>query len=558
MDCKLKGLFFLGIAVSFISTLSYALPIINPSIKDGLQQKQAERLKQIEQSQQQLQKFTPSPTISDASMPAKDAQCFDIKEISFQGNLAISSNVLHQQVEQYKGQCLGLSSINRVLHDVTNFYIQKGYVTSRALLIPQDLSNGALMIQILEGKLENILMNNQPHWFGSAFPYAKNNILNLRDIEQGLDQINRLARYNATIELLPGTKPGFSILNINTADQGWLHGSIGFNNGGQKNTGETQLAVSSSIDDAFGLLDNWSLSGSKSSEFSSYYDSQNARIAVSIPNGYRTFSYSYSYSDYLNTVSSNGFSFESSGNTSTHDAALDWMLFRDDKQKISTKAALNYRRDKNYIDDAFLSGSSRNLAAAALSLDYSTKLGQGFLTMSPRYVRGISLFNSESGKGSHSYLPSAEFDKGELTLSYRRGIAIPNLSFSTTFFGQWTNDTLYGSQRLSIGGDYSVRGFKEQSLSGDSGYYWRNDVTYFWSNLAWLGGISSVLALDIGAIHPDQFDPYEKGHLTGASFALSSGNQHYSSSVSVGLPIDAPRWLTPDSYVLNYSVSLYF
>ncbi|MBD1572244.1 ShlB/FhaC/HecB family hemolysin secretion/activation protein [Vibrio sp. S17_S38] len=547
-------------AVSFFSTLSYALPIINPSIKDELQQQQAERLKQIEQSQQQLQHLTPLPQLPDDNVATEETQCFEIHSISFQGNQAISSNTLHQQVAEYEGQCqcLGLSGINRILHDISNFYIQKGYVTSRALLIPQDLSDGSLMIQVLEGKLEDILLNRQSHWFGSAFPYSINRILNLRDIEQGLDQINRLARYNATIELLPGTKPGYTILNIKTMDNGWLHGSLGFNNGGQKNTGETQLSANASLDDALGLLDNWSVSGSKSSEFSNYYDSQNARLAVSIPNGYRTFSYSYSYSDYLNTVSSNNFSFESTGNTSTHDAALDWMLFRDDKQKISTKAGLNYRQDKNYIDDAFLSGSSRNLAAAALSLDYSSKLGQGFLTISPRYVRGISLFNSESGKGEYDFLPSAEFDKGEFTLSYRRGLIVPNLSFSTTFFGQWTNDTLYGNQRLSIGGDYSVRGFKEQSLSGDSGYYWRNDLTYYWGSLPWLGGISSVLAIDTGSIHPDQYDPYEKGHLTGTSLALSSSKQHYSTSLSVGFPIDAPRWLNPDSYVVNYSISVYF
>ncbi|ELI1809569.1 ShlB/FhaC/HecB family hemolysin secretion/activation protein [Vibrio fluvialis] len=544
--------------LSLLSTFSYALPIVNPSIQDELQQQQAERLKQIEQSQQQLQNLTPLPQISDASPLTEDGQCFDINKIVFQGNEVISSEILHQKVTHYEGQCLGLSSINRILHDISNFYIQKGYFTSRALLIPQDLSQGTLVIQILEGKLENILLNHQPHWFGSAFPYAQNRILNLRDIEQGLDQINRLARYNATIELLPGTQPGYTILNIKTVDQGWLSGSLGFNNGGQKNTGETQISANASLDDILGLLDNWSLSGSKSSEFSTCYDSQNVRLAVSIPNGYRTFSYSYSYSDYLNTVSSNNFSFESTGNTSTHDAALDWMLFRDDKQKISTKAALKYRRDKNYIDDAFLSSSSRNLAAISLSLDYSTKLGQGFLTVSPRYVRGISLFNSESGKGRYSYLPSAEFDKGELTLSYRRGLFLPNLSFSSTFFSQWTNDTLYGSQRLSIGGDYSVRGFKNQSLSGDSGYYWRNDMTYFWGSVPWLGAIYSVLALDTGAIHPDQYDPYEKGHLTGTSLALSSGNQHYASSVSVGLPIDAPHWLNPDSYVLNYLISVYF
>lgn len=36
--------------------------------------------------------------------------------------------------------------------------------------------------------------------------------------------------------------------------------------------------------------------------------------------------------------------------------------------------------------------------------------------------------------------------------------------------------TLYANERLSLGGQYSVRGFKEQYLTGNRGGYWRNEL----------------------------------------------------------------------------------
>ncbi len=49
----------------------------------------------------------------------------------------------------------------------------------------------------------------------------------------------------------------------------------------------------------------------------------------------------------------------------------------------------------------------------------------------------------------------------------------------TSPYAQWSPDRLYGSERLTLGGESSVRGFKEQYLSGDNGGYWRNELGYY-------------------------------------------------------------------------------
>ena len=43
---------------------------------------------------------------------------------------------------------------------------------------------------------------------------------------------------------------------------------------------------------------------------------------------------------------------------------------------------------------------------------------------------------------------------------------------------QYSKDTLFGSEQFSVGGYYSVRGFRENYITGDSGYYLRNKINF--------------------------------------------------------------------------------
>jgi hemolysin activation/secretion protein len=76
--------------------------------------------------------------------------------------------------------------------------------------------------------------------------------------------------------------------------------------------------------------------------------------------------------------------------------------------------------------------------------------------------------------------------------------------YSLNAYSQFAKDSLFGSERMSIGGPYSVRGFNKEGLSGNSGYYARNELSYNTSyNI--LGGIygSYFIALDGGHIISD-------------------------------------------------------
>ncbi|KNC22922.1 hypothetical protein FF38_01841, partial [Lucilia cuprina] len=86
-----------------------------------------------------------------------------------------------------------------------------GYVTSQAFIPEQDLTKQKLIITVIEGKIRSIdIENSPPRLAKMIFPNYVGAILNLRDIEQGLEQLNRSSSAKYTIDIQPSHKNGYS------------------------------------------------------------------------------------------------------------------------------------------------------------------------------------------------------------------------------------------------------------------------------------------------------------------------------------------------------------
>lgn len=237
----------------FISDLTAApvtpgdLDIIQNLQQQRLQQDQQQREALTQSHQVELQKTGPAP----ASGP-----CFNIHQISLQQVTLITPDEQTKVVAPYINQCLSLARINQLVRDISEWYVQRGYITSRAFLTEQNLSHGILTITVLEGRLEEIrLQGASSHQLKMAFPTRAGRILNLRDIEQGMEQINRLRTTPVQIEILPSTKPGYSIVNLTSKPEFPLTLGLNMDNSGQRSTGVGQVSASLVGNDLLGLAD---------------------------------------------------------------------------------------------------------------------------------------------------------------------------------------------------------------------------------------------------------------------------------------------------------------
>lgn len=227
-------------ALLFPSTVSAATPGDTDLIRerqDRLLEEQSRRLEDLKN----LPGQSGNPVTPSAP---NDERCFPISSIDLKGADSLSSAERQRLLTPFTGQCLGVAQLDLLLKTITDHYLDKGLVTSRAYLPQQDLSSGALQVLVVEGRLERVRSAEDSELsereLAMSFPGKPGDLLNLREIEQMVDQLNRLPSNNAKMELAPGERIGGSeVLVRNTRQKPWRVG-LSRHNDGQASTGEQQ------------------------------------------------------------------------------------------------------------------------------------------------------------------------------------------------------------------------------------------------------------------------------------------------------------------------------
>ncbi len=112
----------------------------------------------------------------------------------------------------YQEQCLTAAQLNPILQDITHAYLERGYVTTRAYLPAQELGDGLLQIQVLEGRVEAIDGADvlSPRELKMLLPLQPGKSFNIRPLEQAVDQLGQLPSRQVQFDLQPGEEAGGS------------------------------------------------------------------------------------------------------------------------------------------------------------------------------------------------------------------------------------------------------------------------------------------------------------------------------------------------------------
>jgi len=167
-----------------------------------LQRQQEERERQL---REQLE--APANVRRDGNGPRKaarlpvmpEAPCFHIARIVLAGEDSArfqwALKAANRRGDRALGRCLGSEGINVVLARVQDALVARGYVTTRVLAGPQDLSTGTLVLTVVPGHVRALRFAGPPSRrasLGNAVPVSPGALLNLRDIEQGLENLQRV------------------------------------------------------------------------------------------------------------------------------------------------------------------------------------------------------------------------------------------------------------------------------------------------------------------------------------------------------------------------------
>lgn len=402
---------------------------------------------------------------------------FLIQAIKLQGEALLSDEISKQITAPFIGKHLGVNRINLLLDRLNRELVHAGYITSRAYVAQQSLSQNTLLITIVPGFIEKVVYNGQPirsqghDHLGVrlSLPMKAGDVLKLPDIEQAVDQFNRLRRNNVQVQIIPGSEPGGSVVQLTNTQADTSYYTLSADNLGTATTGKLRLQSSIESDDALGLMELVSLGLLSSLDTNALYGT------VSVPFGYNTFSMMASWSEYQNLIGDTALVYGTSSNVAL---SINRLIHRDQSSKTAVSLSLSKRLSERMVNDAMLTPQKMTVARADINrlTRFNTEAGIGQWTADAGLAVGLAGLGADrdpadiSPQAAHAQFAKVEIS-GTALIPLNDGFA-----WKGGFDSQWSRTPLYSSEQIFVGGVSSVRGLAESALGGDRGFYLRNEV----------------------------------------------------------------------------------
>jgi hemolysin activation/secretion protein len=540
------------------------------------EQQNREMRERYEERQRELERIAPPeapPAVPAPAQPASPEKpaCVKVTRIEVTGADHLSADEIARLTAPYVKDCASLADIDQLLSAINKAYVDKGLVTSRAYVPQQDMASGALKLVVVEGKVEGFKVDGQePGWIAlMAFPGMIGEALNLRDIEQGLEQMNRLPSFNAKMKIAPGTEQGASIVQVDAPPAGpKLRAKATLDNNGTTESGRNVAHGEVDGDNLMGLLETWSVAYARSfTSHTSLKVSNDLSASLSVPYGYWTAASSIDRSNYRSLIVGLNQTFGISGDSSKYTGSLTRVLARDQTSKTSLEWGYELKETHSFLEDVRLNTGSVNLASTSLRLSYTDRILGGAWYFTLGYRRGLRGFGTSARdhEDDPSTTPRAQYGKASLDIDGFQPVPVgeTELSWHPSLHAEYSGDTLHSQNRLTIGGLYTVRGFQDLGLVGDRGAYLRNDLSWKLPQTGdgdidpVIGNAELYVGLDAGIAHTATGSSDDAGAIAGWAAGLRNAQGRFIFDTSIARAF-AHGPLRSEGYLVNFLFGVSF
>lgn len=502
--------------------------------------------------------------VSTAAMSASQASpCFPLSQIILEGEGAeYFQEALYAVTKGSNaaiGKCVSIKDIQDIAAQVQNFIIEKGWVTTRVLLPMQDLRSKQLRLKLVSGTIQDVQLVNQKatpltHW--RVLPLQAGKMLNLRDMEQTLENLKHAPSVKANITIEPAAPPhakvGESMVNIHTPAAYPLRMTLFADDAGSNTTGKYQGGVTVAYDNLLKLNDVFYITFNHPLRGKSHPQGSNKGYAghYSLAVDYWKFTANSRLSDYYQMVPGVNQIYEYAGNTQHYEAELDRILYRDGVRKAGVFGGVFLDKGKQFIEGIFIELQNRRTAGWKAGIHYKAFMGNRVLDINVACRRGTGAFGARSAP--------QEFMGGGTS---RFKMITADGTFITPFASEWRyiatvrlqqHGTLLTPQEsFSIGNRQTVRGFDEKmSLLAESGGFLRNE----WIRDNLYAGQAGYLGIDYGRVAGPSSKLLNGNWIAGAVVGLRGGKGNFNYEFFIGTPLKKPSNLKTNHVVAGFSV----
>lgn len=387
------------------------------------------------------------------------------------GSTVFSKEDFNQVLEPYTKRPITFAELLQARSAISDFYINKGYITSGAFIPPQNLNEGVVKIQVVEGGLQEIRVSGNerlsPDYIRSRLNIATGKPLNRDRLVEALQvlQLNPLIA-SLSAELAAGDRPGQNILDIKFTEAKSSNLQLNLDNNRAPSVGTFRRRLQFSENNLTGLGDSITVGYSNTDGSNAYDLSYN--IPINPYNGAITLSFSNSNS---NVIEQPFNSLDIYSNSTAYDLTYRQPIVQTPSQEFSIGLTTSYRESLASIlkiPFPLSAGADNNgvtkLTALRFFQEYTQRSGQSVFAMRSQFSLGIGVL----GATINEQAPDSRF------LSWRGQAQYVSLLAPETLLLlrgdlQLADRALLPLEQIGFGGQDSLRGYRQDFLFGDNG-----------------------------------------------------------------------------------------
>ena len=402
-----------------------------------------------------------------------------VKEIRLTGNTVFTAEELGTVAAPYLNQELTTEDLEGLRLRLTLYYVNRGYITSGAVLPDQPVKDGVITYEIIEGKLSKIDFEGT-RWFRSRYLEPRIalgagppvNINALQERLQILQQDPRLEQVNA--ELRPGLLRGESELHVKVREASPYKAWLEFNNYQTPVVGAERGLGTVTHQNLTGNGDPFTFSYGRSSGvdpiiYTSYTLPLTARDTV--------FTFEYRRNDFI-VVEAQFEALNISSTAEIFSATLRQPVYRTLNQELAIAVTGEKLQNQtllagvpfNFI--AGMQGGWANDTAIRLIQEYTYRTQSAVVAARSRFSVGINALGATITPSTPGN-PVADGRffawvgqlQGIQRFDHLRGWQVIGRGSI-----QLADDRLFPLEQVPVGGRFSVRGYRENTLVRDNAF----------------------------------------------------------------------------------------
>ena len=425
-----------------------------------------------------------------------------VDEFLFEGNTAFTAERLAEEVSSYVGREITFSELLQARSAITDLYVSSGFVTSGAFIPPQKLSEGKVIVRVVEGDLEEITISGTKHLNTS---YVRGRLQ--RGTEAPLNQDLLLESLqlllldplieNISAELSAGSRAGRSILTVTVEEASPWRSEIELNNGRSPSVGAFRRQARLTNANLIGFGDGLTLGYTNtdgSNEFEVGYT-----VPVNAKNGTVSLRASFSESEIVEEPFDQ---VDIEATSQNYELSYRQPLVRTPTREFALGLSLGREQSNTFLlgastplsEGADERGRTR-LSTLRFFQEWVSRGSQSVFAARSQFNFGFDAFEATDNDAD---IPDSEFFSWRGQLQWLRLLAEDTLLLLRSDI-QLTPDELLALEQFGVGGFESVRGYRQDTLLTDNGLLISGEVRLPIARVKKVDGVFQVVPFfDLG------------------------------------------------------------